>query len=618
MRKYIIFIIVGILILNGLAATAFQENNGNSIVEKLRFSKPLIEDNGKHISISLDEGNSLLMQPGQPILPTYKKTFIFPLGTKIIDVYVTTSGVNQFKISKNVIQASEPPTPGHSISNILSKEIQQTNEINPITELYPSVWFEYDVGCGLIKDQRSIIVTINYYPIRIMQDTLYYSSNAEIEITYEKSPIPFSSAIDSFDLLIITPKKFSATLQSFASHKESHNVATKIITTEEIYAGTYFHATGRDEAEKIKYFIKNALDNWSIKYVLLVGGIKLGLQEKWHLPVRYVDVFWADEYQYISDLYFADIYDENLNFSSWDTDNNNKFSEWPRVGGLKDDVDLYPDVYLGRWACKNVFELSIIIQKTIRFENKKTQKKVVVVGGDNFEQIGYEGEVVGNKTISFLPGFYTKKVYASQIDVNPKNIKKALGFNTMFMHLHGHGNPAKWATHKPNNFDQWEEGISVWDYPYFFNFQYPIVVYGGCHTSMFNISIFNHPYVGVPVSAGLSWSFIKKSFGGSIAALGYTCYPVAGVGETGDLDGNGINELDCVEAGYGYMELGLFEGYGVKNYEYLGECWGYTVSNYVEHYKLPYNRPDLHTIQGFVLLGDPSLKINSYGTSIPL
>jgi len=37
----------------------------------------------------------------------------------------------------------------------------------------------------------------------------------------------------------------------------------------------------------------------------------------------------------------------------------------------------------------------------------------------------------------------------------------------------------------------------------------------------------------------------------------------------------------------------------------------------IQHYKIPYDRTDFHTIQGFVLLGDPSLKINSYDTHYP-
>jgi hypothetical protein len=78
------------------------------------------------------------------------------------------------------------------------------------------------------------------------------------------------------------------------------------------------------------------------------------------------------------------------------------------------------------------------------------------------------------------------------------------------------------------------------------------------------------------------------------------------------LDGDGVNEPDCVESGYGYMQLGLFEAYGMEGKEYLGECWGYAVSRYVEHFKIPYERWHLHTIQSFVLLGDPTLKIGGY------
>ena len=71
-------------------------------------------------------------------------------------------------------------------------------------------------------------------------------------------------------------------------------------------------------------------------------------------------------------------------------------------------------------------------------------------------------------------------------------------------------------------------------------------------------------------------------------------------------------EPDCVESGYGYMQLGLFEGYGDENNEYLGQCLGHTVSRYIEKYKLPLERYHLHTIQAFVILGDPSLKIDGY------
>ena len=226
---------------------------------------------------------------------------------------------------------------------------------------------------------------------------------------------------------------------------------TKLVTLNEIYQSVYFPVEGRDCAEEIKYFIKNAVEEWGIKYVLLVGGRKPGIQETWYMPVRYVKVFWADEHRYISDLYYADIYDSGYNFSTWDTDNNSEFSEWPEFGGLNDEIHLYPDVYVGRWACRSKLELKTMVSKTIKYENNIVNKKVLLIGGDNFEDEGIEGEIVADKALTYLPEFWDEKIYASQTDITPERIKWTLGPGATFMFLHGHGSPHKWSTHKPDN-----------------------------------------------------------------------------------------------------------------------------------------------------------------------
>ena len=365
---------------------------------------------------------------------------------------------------------------------------------------------------------------------------------------------------------------------------------------------------------KVKYFIKNSLDNWNISYVLLVGGRKPGILETWYTPVRYVNVFWADENRYMSDLYFADIYDSNYNFSTWDTDNNNIFSEWPSNGFLQDDLDLYPELYIGRWPCRNIFELKIIVEKSIQYENTYIDNKIVLVGGDNFEDPGIEGEIVCDKSIDFLPGFEYEKVYSSEMSVNPENIMDGLGEGALFLHMHGHGNPIKWGTHPPENFEEWEEGLYITDVPWFSNTKYPITLIGGCHTAMFNVSNFNRPwtYTWRIIPEGLGWWFARKINGGGIATIGYTCFPLAAPGEYGDLDGDGNNEPDCVESGYGYIQLQYLKGYGIEGLETLGECWSYAINQYLNAYKIPSMRWHLHTSEGFVLLGDPSLKIGGY------
>jgi len=133
-------------------------------------------------------------------------------------------------------------------------------------------------------------------------------------------------------------------------HKNNRNISTKLVALEDIYAGTYFPVKGRDDPEKIKYFIKDAIEQWGITNVLLVGSSK-------KFPVRYthIHVYYPpnppDDESFVSDLYYADIYDATGGFSSWDTNNNDIFAEY-RWGdsNLTDDLDLYPDVAVGRLA----------------------------------------------------------------------------------------------------------------------------------------------------------------------------------------------------------------------------------------------------------------------------
>ena len=143
---------------------------------------------------------------------------------------------------------------------------------------------------------------------------------------------------DEYDMVIIAPSNFSLSLQPLIDHKNSRDVYTILKTTEEIYD----EFQGRDEVEQIKYFIKYALENWNITYVMLVGGADL-------IPARYVHIYYDYDYQdewiFLSDLYYADIYDSEGNYSSWDTNENDIFGEYNwGVQHLYDDVDLYPDV----------------------------------------------------------------------------------------------------------------------------------------------------------------------------------------------------------------------------------------------------------------------------------
>ena len=557
--------------------------------------------NTKAETISLEKADlSLMLVANKPEVPVYTKVYVFPAGSRFS---VEAKPMHVERMENAHLKASYIPSPpGYEI-----KEGKYDDNI-----IYPEKWYSYEAMGGIKDGEHVVIVILHLYPVRYVAGEVLHANKFEVTVKYEPPKKPLFTK-DEYDFLIISPSEWKDELQPLKEHKERHGIKTIIVGLDEIYGGTIFAAEGRDDAEKIKYFIKNAIEEWGIEYVMLVGGRKPGLKEDWWVPVRYAHVYWADETKYVSDLYYADIYDANYSFSSWDTDSNNKFSEWRSYGEPLDDMDLYPDVYIGRLACRNKAELKIMIEKIMSYENSKAGNKIVLAGGDNFEQEGIEGEIVCDKTLEYLPGFDAAKVYASQTDVSAKTIKEALGDGAAFIHMHGHGSPIYWSTHKPDGFDKWEPGIGIWDLPTFFNKEYPIVIIGGCHTAMFNVSLTIHPWTGgIPAPEGLSWWFARKYGGGGIASFGYTAFPVAYPGNEGDLDGDGIDEPDCVESGYGYMQLGLFKAYGEEGKEFLGECWGYAVARYIEHFKIPYQRWHLHTIQSFVLLGDPTLKIGGY------
>jgi len=615
MRKFLSILVVVIFVLSGLGAVV----NSNEIIdesETIKISEPVISESEQFVKIDFKESTTVLLDSGKPIIPIVKKTYYYPFGTKINAVNVDFSEINEISLSKKIKPSPEPSVPG-----IITQSNDETldESIYNSAELYPKSWFDYDVGCGLIGDERKVILNIQFYPVRYspLENEINYVTEAELSVDYEEPLDPIQTSNAGYDLLIISANQFYDAMEQYVEHKESHGIKTKLVHLDDaIFQENDFPITGRDNPEKIKYYIKNAIEEWGIKYVLLVGGRKPGIRERWHLPVRYIDVFWADEYNYMSDLYYADIYDGDSQFSSWDTDGNDVFGQWKRIGSLEDEMDLYPDVYLGRWAVQNGLEVQIMIQKSIDYENSQTSKNIVLVGGDNFEPEGYEGNIVCDKTLTYLPGYSSEKVYSSEMDVTAKAIRTAIGGGSTFAHLHGHASPVSWSTHKPENFDEWEQGLYVLDYPLFSNDEYTIAVFGGCHTAMFNVSLFNHPWLGnIGFPEDLSWWFVRKIGGGGIAALGYTCFPVAMPGEDGDLDGDGINDPDCAESGYGYMQLELFYAYGQEGKQFLGDCWGYAVDKYSDAFKIPEERYHIHTITGFVLLGDPSLKIGGYGSA---
>lgn len=153
--------------------------------------------------------------------------------------------------------------------------------------------------------------------------------------------------------------------------------------------------------------------------------------------------------------------------------------------------------------------------------------------------------------------------------------------------------------------------------PLFYNRnKLPICVVGGCHNSQFNVTattfLLDALWVYGPVPECFSWLLTKKIGGGAIATMGNTGLGYGKVGNSGDLDGDGIDDPDCVEGLGGYLETQFFKAYGVDGYDILGETWGQAITQYLTTYPGMAYKMDCKTVQQWPLLGDPSLKIGGY------
>lgn len=429
---------------------------------------------------------------------------------------------------------------------------------------------------------------------------------------------------DGYDLLIITPEQFEETLQPLVCHKNKHGIRTKVVTLDDVYKEMFWH--GRDKPEKIKYFIKNAVEEWGVRYVLLVGCFRL-------MPVRYVyndeDFEHFPEPFFISELYYADIYDRNGSFSSWDTNNNGVFGEWRGDFAQDRDIDLYPDVYVGRLACRNKLELKIVVDKIIKYETQTHGSdwfnRIVVVAGDtypdgqyDFPTPEYEGEENAKTVLSFMPGFENTTLFTSDGTLDgSKDVIREINEGCGFLFFDGHGNPRSWSTHPPNE-TTWVDGLSTKTMMRLFNgYKLPVCVVGGCHNLQFDVNLLNllkEPFKSFIYSTGIyecwGWKLTRKIGGGAIATIG-----CSGLGMTKE-------DKESREGASDFLDPQFFYEYGINGTSILGECWGKAISNYLDRFPINWSTPsswdyayDAKTVQQWVLMGDPSLKIGGYPAS---
>ncbi len=166
-------------------------------------------------------------------------------------------------------------------------------------------------------------------------------------LTKEESSLHSSS---SPKFLIVTTADLAEPLSKLAEYKTSIGIQTEVNFIDYILPA----ASGRDDAEKLREFLKTFYAQGG-KYVLLAGDeTKLPVRYTYHLATGTVPPL---NEQIPSDLYFADL------TGTWDTDNDGVWGE-----RVEDNADMNPELFVGRLPISTAAEAQVYVDNLILYE----------------------------------------------------------------------------------------------------------------------------------------------------------------------------------------------------------------------------------------------------------
>ena len=633
MKKILAIVIIGIVIISGFGTITYATNttiptpDSTTQTTTVRFTEPptLIEKDGFN-QIELTGATTQLLEQHKPILPLYVKTFEIPFKSTNIQVTCTQKQINTMTLAQDIIPAMIAP---------LSKMTQTTTyvtdpSIYDSTQWYPQTWYTYDLGAGRNQQgQQVTFVKVICYPVRYspVNHLVDYTEGFDVTVTYTPPTTPQTVSTE-YDMAIIAPKAFEDTLQPLIDFKNTKGVATMFKSVEDILA----EYNGTDQPEQIKLFIKDAYDTYNITYVFLAGGLKSHIYAKdkdtisagwkaWNVPVRYVSIPNDEDEGCLSDLYYGCLYNATGAFDSWDSNGDGVFAAWYLPGYPTDKFDMYPEVYVSRCAVANTIELRHIVKKILNYEGTGPEEKpwytnFIGVGGRTFAY--FQGQPDGeylcqlayNHTKQAIPALTLTKVFTTNRDIgglvpDKKDIPAAINKGAGFVAFEGHGSPSRWDT---NWFDIDERtGITIVNFGRIQNKDmYPVIVVGGCHNGMYNISMIpamkdkegtTHFGYGYPIYMCFSWGLLLKAFGGAIGSTGCTGYGMGSGGNPVSLSGE--------------LEMNFFYeiGNGSTN---LAQAHSLAIQKYVSEQSI--TSTDAFVITNWAIFGDPSLRFGGYSS----
>ncbi len=366
----------------------------------------ITEEDGLHHIDYLAQPNlsQLDNQVGQPDLPVYIYKIVLPAETSVADF--TVSKISEQEVTGRFNIKSQQPlwyqdAPKNNAAQSAATEFQGKRT-------FPDQIVQYT---GTKYFNGIPIAHFAVHPVKydVNKNKLYFINRLEIEIEtgagqstaispdaiklpsalnenifdsfQEKSGLPVDLSqtgahTESFEnvtpdlvhrYVIITTDELAADFEALADWKTRKGVPA-VIRTMDWIRSEFPHAV--DDAERMRNYIRWSYLNKGTKYVLLGGDLEL-------VPTRLIT---TGGYTFAADYYFSDL------DGTWNANQNDIFGE------AKDNVDGYPEVYVGRLPVEKSDDVSRYLTKLFRYEKLDT-----VAGADYPANVLYTASNLSKK-----------------------------------------------------------------------------------------------------------------------------------------------------------------------------------------------------------------------------
>ncbi len=560
------------------------------ISEHVQFTSPAMTPTASGIRVEVEDCRPA-GPPGGPSLPLFTKTYNLPAKVSPT-IVVETSQPSILPMGGSIMTEPIPEVP--SMDGWEPSQAQNRGpEIFASGEVWPPVWYETTTSQCLdpVLHEDVTQVTVHIYPVRYDTDNgnIHSITDAQVSISYDE-PTPTSRASRSIscDMVIICPATMVSSFDSLVQHKNASGIMTKVVTLTQIYDGTYFTVQGSDNAEKMKYFIKDAKESWGASYVMLGG-------DRDQVPMRYS--YCSGESSFTkwvpTDLYFSDLYYSSGTFAEWDSDGDGRFGEEEDT-----DYDLKPDVYISRLPASSASEASTLCSIIINYETSTFGQdwfdNFIMAGTDTFNDGSgtAEGEYCLDQIYSnYMTSFTAIRKYETQGTCSASQISTALNTGAGFIGFSDHGDNYGWGStggpliYDNNDISSLSNGAKR-----------PVVIIDACRTGVFD--------------EGDAHS--QTSSDGMVEHFVGTGHAIAGSGAS--RVSYGAYGTNYYLYNSGYFNARIYQSYNLGDDNARpGVMLAYAENAYVNYIPSSYwNWVDTKIVQEYVMFGDPTVQIGGF------